>query len=276
MDICGSSVAEHEETKTEQGHVTSFASEKQCEEEVGKSSDMDVCESSIGEQVRTSIQQEEISAAAPEEQSKEEVGRASNKDICKTTIAEQEHVTCEASEEQSEEEVGNSSSIYTCETTEAGGSETKIEQELVSAAASDEQDEEEYQGEGETDSPETALGQVKAEAEGPVSLEEKGDGLGTVLDGSLVAKEKEDELMVEGSVNNDDSSVSEDIVDGEGNATCSMGGLNNSVTEEQEGPMADEHSSADTIEQKEDCEKFAEGQEGVTEAFSEEDLTGRV
>ena len=201
MDSCESSVAEHEETKTEQGHVTSFASEKQCEEEVGKLSDMDVCESSIGEQVRTSIQQEEISAAAPEEQSKEEVGRASNKDICKTTIAEQEHVTCEASEEQSEEEVGNSSSIYTCETTEAGGSETKIEQELVSAAASNEQDEKEYQGEGETDSPETALGQVKAEAEGPVSLEEKGDGLGTVL---------------------------------------------------------------------------AEDQEGVTEAFSEEDLTGRV
>ena len=201
MDSCESSVAEHEETKTEQGHVTSFASEKQCEEEVGKSSDMDVCESSIGEQVRTSIQQEEISAAAPEEQSKEEVGRASNKDTCKTTIAEQEHVTCEASEEQSEEEVGNSSSIYTCETTEAGGSETKIEQELVSAAASNEQDEKEYQGEGETDSPETALGQVKAEAEGPVSLEEKGDGLGTVL---------------------------------------------------------------------------AEDQEGVTEAFSEEDLTGRV
>ena len=223
MDICESSVAEHEETKTEQGHVTSFASEKQCEEEVGKSSDMDVCESSIGEQVRTSIQQEEISAAAPEEQSKEEVGRASNKDICKTTIAEQEHVTCEASEEQSEEEVGNSSSIYTCETTEAGGSETKIEQELVSAAASNEQDEKEYQGEGETDSPETALGQVKAEAEGPVSLEEKGDGL-----------------------------------------------------EEQGGPMEDEHSSADTIEQREDCEKLAEDQEGVTEAFSEEDLTGRV
>lgn len=276
MDICESSVVEHEETKTEQGHVTSFASEKQCEEEVGKSSNMDVCESSIGEQVKTSIQQEHISAAAPEEQSKEEVGRVSNKDICKTTIAEQEHVTCETSEEQSEDEVGNSTSIDTCETTEAGGSETKIEQELVSAAASDEQDEKEYQGEGETDSPETALGQVKAEIEGPVSLEEKGDGLGTVVDGSFVAKEKEDELMVEGSVNNNEASIFEDVVDGEGNATCSMGGPNNSVTEEQEGPMADEHSSADTIEQKEDCEKFAEDQEGVTEAFSEEDLTGRV
>ena len=107
-------------------------------------------------------------------------------------------------------------------------------------------------------------------------MEEKGDGLGTVLDGSFVAKEKEDELMVEGSVNNNEASISEDVVDGEGNATCSMGGPNNSVTEEQEGPMVDEHSSADTIEQKEDCEKFAEDQEGVTEAFSEEDLTGRV
>ena len=275
-DICEGSVAEHEETKTEQEHVTSSVSEKQSVEEAGKSSNVDVCDSSIGELVKTSIQQERISAAAPEEQSKEEVGRASNKDICKTTIAEQEHVTCEASEEQSEEEVGNSSSIDTCETTEAGGSETKIEQELVSASAFDEQDEKEYQGEGETDSPETALGRVKAEVEDPVSLEEKGDGLGTLLDGSSVAKEKEDELMVEGSVNNNDSSVSEDIVDGEGNATCGMGSPNNSVTEEQEGPMEDERSSADTIEQKEDCEKFAEDQEGVTEAFSEEDLTGRV
>lgn len=284
LDICESFVAEHEETKTEQEHVTSFASEKQSEEEeVGKSRNIGVCESSVGEQVETSIQQEHISAAAHEEQSKGEVGRASNKDICKTTIAEQvgtkteqEHVTCEDSKEQSEEEVSNSSSIDTCETTEAEGLETKIKQELVSAAVSDEQDGKEYHGEGETDSSETTLGQAKVPVEGPVSLVEKGDGLGTVLDGSSGAKEKEDELMVEGSVNNNDASVSEDIVDGEGKATCSMGGPNNSVTEEQEGLMEDKHSSADITEQKEDCEKFAEDQEGVTEAFSEEDLTGRL